>query len=206
MKIAVFGATGLTGRYVVRLLVEGDHRVRVLARDPAGAATFGDGVSVVSGDARDSSAVAQTIEDRDAVISAFGQRSRRKDDLQETFYRNLITAMAQASVQRLVALSALGVGDSYARIPLAFRLIRNTLLKNVYDDKDRADALLIASGLQYTNVRPARLTNGPARGGVRASLDSHGLSNSISRADVAAFLVGQLNDPTWLRQSPLIGN
>jgi len=205
MKIAVFGATGLTGRQVVRLLAEGGHSIRVLARAATAAETLGAPVSVVQGDARDGSAVAQTITGQDAVISVFGQRSRRKDDLQEAFYRNLITAMEQAGPQRLVALSAFGVGDSYPLIPVAFRLIRNTLLKNVYDDKDRADALLIASGLDYTNVRPARLTNGPAKSGVRASLDGRGLSSSISRADVAAFMVGQLNDQTWLRQSPLIG-
>ena len=179
MEIAIFGATGLTGRHVVRLLAEGGHRVRALARDPAAAQTFGDAVSVVKGNARDASAVALTIAGQDAVVSAFGQRSRRKDDLQEAFYRNLIGAMSQVGAHRLVALSALGVGDSYARTPAAFRLIRKTLLKNVYDDKDRADALLIASGLDYINVRPARLTNGPARGGVRASPDGRGLSSSI---------------------------
>jgi len=205
MNVAVFGATGLTGRHVVRLLVDGGHGVRALARDPAGFETFDEAVTVVRGDARDGSAVAQAIKGTDAVISAFGQRSRRKDDLQEAFYRNLISAMEQAGARRLVALSAFGVGDSRAQIPLVFRLIRNTLLKNVYDDKDRADALLIASGLDYTNVRPARLTDGPAKGGVRASLDGRGLSNSIGRADVAAFLAGQLDDLTWLRQSPLIG-
>jgi len=186
-------------------LVDGGHGVRALARDPAGFETSDEAVTVVRGDARDGSAVAQAIKGTDAVISAFGQRSRRKDDLQEAFYRNLISAMEQAGARRLVALSAFGVGDSRAQIPLVFRLIRNTLLKNVYDDKDRADALLIASGLDYTNVRPARLTDGPAKGGVRASLDGRGLSNSIGRADVAAFLAGQLDDLTWLRQSPLIG-
>lgn len=96
--------------------------------------------------------------------------------------------------------------DSYASVPAVFRLIRSTMLKNVYDDKDRADALLIASGLDYTNVRPPRLTNGPAAGAVRTSADGRGLSKSISRADVAAFLVSQLDDRTWLRQSPVIGN
>jgi putative NADH-flavin reductase len=81
-------------------LADGGHCVRALARDPAAAGTFGDTVSVVSGDARDGSAVAQTVDGQDAVISAFGQRSRRKDDLQEAFYRNLIAAMEARLHQR----------------------------------------------------------------------------------------------------------
>src|ERR1022692_3723934 len=214
MQIAVFGATGRTGRHIMRLLAEAGHGAQSLVRDPAAAQTFGDAVIVVRGDLRDSSAVTQTIDGSDAVISAFGQRSLGKDDLQEIFYRNLIAAMKQAGPPRLVALSAHGVGDSCASVPAVFRLIRSTMLKNVYDDKDRADALLIASGLDYTNVRPPRLTNvrpprltnGPAAGAVRTSADGRGLSKSISRADVAAFLVSQLDDRTWLRQSPVIGN
>jgi uncharacterized protein YbjT (DUF2867 family) len=206
MQIAVFGATGRTGRHVMRLLAEAGHGAQALVRDPAAAQTFGDAVIVVRGDVRDSSAVTQTIDGSDAVISAFGQRSLGKDDLQEVFYRNLIAAMKQAGPSRLVALSAHGVGDSYTSVPAVFQLIRSTMLKNVYDDKDRADAPLIASGLDYTNVRPPRLTNGPAAGAVVASADSRGLSNSISRADVAAFLVSRLDDRTWLRQSPVIGN
>ncbi|HEV2375617.1 MAG TPA: NAD(P)H-binding protein [Streptosporangiaceae bacterium] len=205
MKVAVFGASGLTGRMILPLLVQGGHSVQALARNPASVSQFDEAVSIVHGNARDMAAVVATIDGQDAVLSAFGQRSRRKDDVQEVFYRNVIAAMAHTGVHRFVALSALGVGDSRAQVPLVFRLIRNTVLKNVYDDKDRADALVAASDLDYTNVRPARLTDGPARGGVQASLNARGLSTSITRADVAAFLVDQLADTTWIRQSPLIG-
>lgn len=78
------------------------------------------------------------------------------------------------------------------------------MLKYTYNDKDRSEVLLFASKLPYVNVRPSRLTNGPAKGQVQASLTGNELSHSISRVDVASFLITQLTDTQWLRQLPLI--
>lgn len=118
---------------------------------------------------------------------------------------NVVKAMNAEGVRRFIGLSAWGAGDSAGQSSLPFKLARNTLLKYVYDDKNRGEAQIIDSDLDYTLVRPGRLTNGPAKGGVRASLVGKGLSRAIAREDVGAFMVEQLGDPTWTRKSPLIG-
>jgi uncharacterized protein YbjT (DUF2867 family) len=205
MKIIVFGATGQTGKQLVNILAREGHTLTAFARNHTKVDTFNGKVTAYQGDARDPEAVARAIQGHDTVLTAMGTRSLQKNDLQEVFMRNLIAAMDNANIKRVIELSAWGAGDSYRQSSPAMKLIRKTLLKNLYDDKDLADALLLASDLDYTIVRPGRLTNKPARGDVHASLNGEGLSQSISRQDVAAFMVGQLSDATWVRKSPLIG-
>ena len=139
------------------------------------------------------------------MISAFGPRSLKKDDLQETLARNLVLAMRAHGVKRLVNLSAWGTGDSAGKSGLFFAIIRNTILRHVYADKERGEALLLDPGLDYVNVRPGRLLDNPARGGVKASLDGVGLKKELTRDDLAAFMADQVCADTWLKKSPLIG-
>jgi uncharacterized protein YbjT (DUF2867 family) len=148
------------------------------------------------------------LKGQDAVLSAFGPRSFKKDDIQETLMRNLIEGMEKNKVKRLVSLSALGMGDSSQEGPFIYRaLILPLFLKQIFEDKARGEALLFASGLDYVSVRPGRLLNAPAKGGVKAVLKGKGMGMewSMTRADLAAFMLEQLTSDTWLRQSPLIG-
>ena len=119
---------------------------------------------------------------------------------------NLVAAMKTAGVRRLVNLSAAGVGDSRSQVPFLFgRVIIPLLLSKVYADKARGETILFASGLDYVNIRPGRLSNKPARGGVKAQTDAHGLKLEMTRADLAAFMVAQLTSDVWLRRSPIVG-
>lgn len=205
VRVLVIGASGGTGKHVVRLLLEAGHEVTAFARNPASVAEWGDRVRVAKGEARDAASLAAAVKGCDAVVSTFGPRSLKKDDLQQVFMRNLLAAMKAHGVRRLVNLSAWGAGDSRDTVPLIFKLIRATILREIYRDKDRGEALLVASDLSYVNVRPGRLTDGPARGGVKASLDGKGVAQSIPREDVAKFMVAQLTSDSWVRQSPVIG-
>ncbi len=205
MKVLVIGATGLTGKLLVQqLLLKGDD-VTAFARKPADVTTAHDRLRVAKGDARDLASLEAAVAGQDAVLAAFGPRSLSKDDLQETFDRNLIAAMKKSGVKRLVNLSAWGAGDSRQHSNLIFKVVMGTILKNVFADKDRGEALIIASDLDFTNVRPGQLINDPARGGVKASLDPAGLKPKMTRADLATFMIEQLTSDTWVRKSPLIG-
>lgn len=205
MRIVVFGATGQTGKHIVRLLVDGGHAVTAFARSPDRVDTHDHVVRVVQGDVRDASAVTNAVAGQDAVMSAIGPRSLKKDDLQEVFMSNVTTAMGQEGIRRFIGLSARGAGDSIKQSNLMLKAVRNTLLKNIYDDKDRGETRIIGSALDYTLVRPGRLSNKPAKGDVRASLEGRGLSTAMSREDVASYMVSQLNDTSWTRKCPLIG-
>lgn len=205
MNVLVIGATGGTGRHVMRQLLERGDSVRALARNPAAVTERHERLEVVQGDARDAASLDRAVEGVDAVVSTLGPRSLRKDDLQETLARNLVPAMRAHGVKRLVNLSAWGVGDSAAHSGLVLALVRRTLLAKVYADKERGEAILLDPDFDYVNVRPGRLFNRPARGGVKASLDGAGIKKYLNREDLAEFMVEQLTSDAWLKKSPLIG-
>lgn len=206
MKILVIGATGATGKIAVdKLLVQG-HEVTAFVRATSKFDRKHSRLRVAQGDVRDAAALESALDGQDAVFSAFGPRSRRKDDLQEVFMRHLVDGMKRRGVRRLVNLSALGAGDSSAQAPWLFRAVIVPLfLKAVFTDKERGESILLASGLDYVNVRPGRLLNTPAKGGVKASLESTGLSPFMTREDLADFMIANLDNPQWLGKSPLIG-
>jgi uncharacterized protein YbjT (DUF2867 family) len=204
MKILVIGATGATGHWLLQDAQAQGHAVTAFVRNAAWAPPAG--VRVALGEARDQASLAAALAGQDAVLCAFGPRSLKKDDLQEAFMRNLLAAMQAVGVKRLVNLSAWGAGDSVGESPFFMRyLLLPLLLKNIYADKNRGEALLAASAVDYVNVRPGRLLNSPARGGVKATLSGKGLRAEMTRQDLSKFMVAQLTDDTWLRRSPLIG-
>jgi uncharacterized protein YbjT (DUF2867 family) len=114
--------------------------------------------------------------------------------------------MTRKGVCRLVCVSALGVGDSRGHGGFVFdRLFQPLLLGQAYKDKERQEAAIRASSLDWVIVRPAMLTDHPARGNARAFTDLAGVKGGkIARADVARFVVEQLTADTWLRRTPVI--
>ncbi len=205
MRVLVIGATGGTGRHLVRRLLERGDSVRALARKPADITERHERLEVAQGDARDAASIDRAVQGVDVVVVAFGPRSLKKDDVQETLARNLVLALRKHGVKRLVNLSAWGAGDSAAKAGLLFAVIRNTVLRQVYADKERGEAILLDPSLDYVNVRPGRLLDSPARGGVKASLEGTGIEKELTRDDLAAFMVEQLHSDTWLKKSPLVG-
>ena len=205
MKVLVIGATGATGKPAVQKLLARGDEVTAFARNPGDVKESHPHLRTVQGDARDLASLERAVEGQDAVLVAFGPRSLGRDDLQETLARNLLAAMKKHGVKRMVNLSAWGSGDSRPQMKFAFKILRNTMLKNVFDDKEKGEALLVASDLDWTNVRPGRLLNEPARGGVRVSLDGAGLKAELTREDLAEFMVAEVHANAWMRKSPLLG-
>lgn len=205
MKVLVIGATGGTGSLAVRKLLAAGHEVTAFARDPSKVTEKSERLRVAPGEARDAASLERAVAGQDAVLSAFGPRSLKGDDLQEALMKNLVSAMQKHGVKRLVNLSAWGAGDSAGDAVFIFKIIRATLLRRVFDDKERGERLLAASGLDWTNVRPGRLLNAPARGGVKASLEPKGLKPMLTREDLAQFMIDQLASTEWVRKSPLVG-
>jgi len=206
MKVLVIGSTGRTGRLAVRRLLDGGHEVTAFARNPLALSQEGRGLKVFQGDTRDPDALDAAMEGQEAVFCAIGPRSLGKTDLQEKTLRNVVAAMEKHGVKRIVNLSAWGCGDSRTRAPFFFRaVIIPLLLKGIFEDKERGEAHLLSSPLEFINVRPGRLLTSPAKGGVRASLEPDGLKASLTYEDLAAFMVRQLTENQWVRRSPLVG-
>ena len=206
MKVLLVGSTGATGKLALEKLLAAGHEVTAFARTPSSIGVKNDRLKIAQGDARDADALDRAVAGQDAVLSVLGPRSLKKDDLQEVYMRNLVGAMQKAGVKRLVNLSAFGAGESRAVAPFFMKVLSSTILRNVYADKNRGEVRLFASGLDFVNVRPGQLLNKPARGNVRASKDATGLDpTKITRDDLATFMVAQLTDSTWVRQSPIVG-
>ncbi|TAM18293.1 MAG: SDR family oxidoreductase [Rhodanobacter sp.] len=205
MKVLVLGATGGTGRLIVRDAVAKGHSVVALVRSIANADL--PGADVIEGDARNEATIARALDGCDAVVSTLGTGvGRRKVDLLTVATRAMIAAMTHSSVRRLVCVSALGVGDSRGHGGFVFdRLFQPLLLSEAYKDKERQEAAIRASQLDWVLVRPARLTDDPARGSARAITDlAHVNGGKIARADVARFVVDQLTTDTYLGQAPVL--
>jgi uncharacterized protein YbjT (DUF2867 family) len=205
MKVLVLGATGGTGRLIVRDALMKGHSVVALVRAKARSDLLG--AELIEGDARDEATLVRALDGCDAVVSALGTGiGLREVDLLTVTTRALVAAMTRTAVHRLICISALGVGDSRGHGGFIFnRLFQPLLLGPAYKDKDRQEAAIRASSLDWFVVRPAMLTNDPPRGRVRVSADLAGINGGkIARADVAQFVVEQLTNDTWLRRTPVI--
>ncbi|MEZ2221595.1 NAD(P)-dependent oxidoreductase [Rhizobium sp. RCC_161_2] len=206
-KILILGATGPTGRHIVSQAVSRGYDVTLLVRSPEKAADM-KGAKIVVGDARDEKVLRQAIKGRDAVISAIGTPASpfREVTLLSTATRALVSVMKAERVSRLVAITGMGAGDSAGHGGLLFdNVFFPLLLRKVYADKNRQEAIIKNSGLDWTIVRPSILNNKPRSNAIRTLTDLsdfHG--GSISRQDVATFILDQISSETWLRGSPLI--
>jgi putative NADH-flavin reductase len=207
-KILILGATGPTGRHIVSQAVGRRYDVTVLVRSPQKATAFKGVKLIVVGDARDEKALRQATKGRDAVISALGTPASpfREVTLLSTATRALVKAMKAEDVSRLVTITGMGAGDSAGHGGLLFdKLIFPALLRNVYADKNRQEAIIKGSDLDWTIVRPSILNNKSARNAIRTLTDLNAFhGGSISRADVATFILDQITSDAWLGRSPLI--
>lgn len=206
-KLLVLGATGPTGRQIVAEAQRRGHEVTALVRSPEKASGF-TGIRLVKGDAWDERIIREVVKQHDAVISALGTPASpvREVTLLSTATRSLVSAMEAENVFRLIAITGIGAGDSAGHGGFLFdRLIFPLLLRKVYADKNRQEAVIRESGLDWVIVRPSVLNNKPARGAVLALDDLSGFDGgTISRADVASFVLDQVGDDRFLRKSPLI--
>jgi uncharacterized protein YbjT (DUF2867 family) len=207
MKVLVLGATGGTGRLIVRDALQKGYSVVALVRAKARAPDL-PGAVIMEGDARDEGALMRALDGCDAVVSALGTGVSpfREVSLLTEATNALMPAMRRSGVRRLVCISALGVGDSRGHGGFVFdRLFMPLLLRHAYKDKGRQEAAIRASSVDWVIVRPGMLTNEPARGSLRAIVDLASVNGGkVARADVARFVVEQLATDTWLRQTPVL--
>ena len=206
MKVLIIGATGATGQILMREALAQGHEVTALARNPSALLAPEDHrLRVLQGNALDASEVEAAVAGQDAVLSALGTRSARPTTLFSESTHNLISAMDKHGVRRLVCITGIGVGDSKGHVGFLYdRIIRPFVVKNVYDDKERQEEAIKQSDLDWVIVRPARLTDEPAKGEYRVYLGGSYTAKTISRADVTAFMLAQLTDNTYVGKTPVI--
>ncbi|MEP0547925.1 MAG: NAD(P)H-binding protein [Rhodothermales bacterium] len=209
MRIAVFGATGRTGREVVTQALAAGHTVTAFVRNRDKLAAQQDlsneRLTAVTGDVRDYDAVARAVEGADAVVSCLAPVP--KEGLVQTEgTRNIVRAMEAHGVRRIVSETGAGVeapGDPERS--LGGKLMRGVMQlvagKILADGEGHAEVLR-ASDLDYAVVRPPRLTDAPHSGRYRHGILALGPGASVARADVADFMLAEATGGEYHRAEP----
>ncbi|HSR49506.1 MAG TPA: SDR family oxidoreductase [Acidobacteriota bacterium] len=204
MKLLVFGATGATGRELLKQALDQGHVATAFARNPSKIADLRhERLSVVQGDALDQVAVKSALPGQDAVLCAIGAGAKRST-LREEGTRSIVKAMEKEGIDRLICLSSLGVGDSRSNLSFLTRyFIVPVFLRHPFADHERQESVVKQSGLDWTIVRPPHLNDGPRTGDYRHGFlpTDRQIKGKISRADVADFMLKQLGDDTYLHKT-----
>jgi putative NADH-flavin reductase len=210
--VVVFGAGGRTGRLIVeRALVDG-HRVTAALRHPEALSDLDQRwadshrLSIATVDVRDAQAVNAALSGHDAAVSAIASRGRDPHGLFSSGTRTIVEALEATTIRRFVCISSRGVNLEDPGLPLLYRrVVRPLLLRRVYADMRTMEALVCASALDWTLVRPPRLVDTSAGGSYRVE-DGHNPRGgwTLSRADLAAFVVEHLDSAQWIRRMPTL--
>jgi putative NADH-flavin reductase len=201
--IAVLGATGGTGRHVVARALRSGHAVVALVRRPGSFAGEVRVREVVWADVLDPEPLTDAVGEADVVISALGGADRGPTTVCTDSIRTLVGAMSGVGIDRLIAVSAHGVLETHDRSLYARAVWRGVGEK--MKDKETMEPLIVASGMNWTIVRPPKLNDASATGRYQAS---EGLAirlwHSIGRADLADFLVREAENDEFVHRYPRI--
>jgi putative NADH-flavin reductase len=207
MKILVFGASGGTGRELLKQALDKGIEVTAFVRDATKVADIHNpNLEVVSGNVLNMEDVGPAVSGHDAVLYAIGAGPKRTT-IREQGTRNVIEAMLAANVKRLVCLSSFGVGDSRSDLSLFTRyIVVGIFLRHAFADHERQEAVVKNCALDWTLIRPPHLKDGE-----HTRIYQHGLNLAygniegwISRGDLADFMLRQLEDDRYIRQAPRV--
>jgi putative NADH-flavin reductase len=210
-RLLVIGASQGIGLETVKAALAAGHTVRAFARSAGKVAIEDAFLEKVDGDARDPTAIGHALSGVDAVIQSLGVTLTPQTVISGTRLfsdatRILVDAMTAHGPKRLVVVTGIGAGNSRAALGVLGTAAFALSLRRIYDDKDVQEMIVNRSVLDWTIVRPGILTNTP-KGRCRALLDPKDWRpGPVARADVAGFIIGHLDDPAYLRQTPALLN
>ncbi|MEU6750826.1 NAD(P)H-binding protein [Spirillospora sp. NPDC046719] len=200
MRITVFGATGGIGTRLVRRALDAGHEVTAVVRNPGGMpADLRDRAAVVQADIMDPAAIEGAVKGADAVFSAMGARSIGPTTVCSESSRSIIAAMRATGAGRFLMVSMGAIASEPGDDPLTRYVVKplilGRILRHSIADMRVAEAQVRDSGLDWTIVRPPRLTNKEGRDRYRKAVDRSVTGGySITRDDVAKALLDLAGD------------
>jgi putative NADH-flavin reductase len=204
MKLIIFGATGTIGKPLILQALTLGHEVTAFVRDKSKLQDIEHPLlTIYEGDVLNSNTVEKAVQGHEAVICALG--AGRKGVVRAEGTRNIIRAMEKAGIKRFVCQSTLGAGDSQANLNFFWKYIMfGWLLKEAFKDHELQEQYVKQSKLDWIIVRPGAFTDGKATGNFRHGFSPRdkSIKLKISRADVAMFLLMQLDSNEYLRKAP----
>lgn len=205
MKVLVFGSTGATGKQIIKQALELGHHVTAFARKPSELIIKHKNLTIVKGDILKYDTIEKAAQFHDAVISALGIRTLKKNSIMSEGTQNIINAMQKQNVKRFICISSIGVGNSKEQqSSLGFlynRILIPYMMQNMFGDKELQERIIQKSNLNWTIVRPAILTNGEKTGKFKAfGHNDKNYKPKISRADVAGFILDILDNNKYINE------
>jgi uncharacterized protein YbjT (DUF2867 family) len=199
MNLTVLGAAGAAGVQLVEQALAAGHQVTALARSAENLTLTNPNLHVVQGDATDRAVVSRAMKGADAVISVLGARG----PVIAEATRAVVAAAEQAGPDRIVMLSSFAVARD--RLKPVSKLVTRMAMGSQIKDKTAGEEVLRASGLDWTIVYATLLTNGPkTEPRVVRETEKVGMSQRISRADVASFLLQAATDGLYSRRDVIV--
>lgn len=214
MKLLVLGASGGCGKWICKLAVKRGHQVRALVR-PTTHCDLPTEVEIIHGNVLDKTLLKTALANRDGVLSALGiKRKTPKNpwsqlvsppDLTTRVSKHLVELMSSLKIQRIIAISAAGVGESIYQVnPIIRWMIKHSKMAASYSDLEGMESVFKKSSLEWIAVRPTTLTNGAPTWQVR-EIDHYGLLNRVSRGDVASWILDAIESSIPISQhTPMI--
>lgn len=209
MKVILFGATGYIGRLVVKELLKEDHKVTAFARNPSKLNLKNNKLTYSAGNALNQNDVFEAVKGHDVVVIALGAGMSRKSIVRSQGTLNIINAMKAQGIRRLICQSTLGAHESWSNLNFWWKYVMfGALLKPVFKDHELQESHVLASGLDWTIIRPSAFSDEPATGQFKEGFSpaERNLSLKISSADVANFLCHQISDLSYVRRAVAISN
>ncbi|MGE7603064.1 NAD(P)-dependent oxidoreductase [Peribacillus sp. NPDC097675] len=205
MNIIVFGASGKTGKLVVEQALNLQHKVTAFVRNPTKLQINHPNLQIIQGDALDEEAVQTAVSGQEVVISCLGSSSGLgKTTVLHEMTQIIVNAMKAKHVSRIIYMASAGIDKE---IPGLIGKLTMKMLGNVLEDHHNAVEVIKKNDLIWTVARPMGLSDNPPTGSYREELQGIPKgSRSISRADVADFIIRALTDEKYLNQSVALGN
>ncbi len=205
MNLAVFGASGGTGHAVIAQASTAGIGLRCHYRS-APSEHNPPAVTEIVGALTDPGVVREVVRGTDAVLVLFGQRTGSKDVFTTRATRTIVDRLALSGPKRLIVVTPALIGGPSGNISLAMRVVSKVTSRSgteeVTADRNGQERVVRASDLDWLLVKPAKLVDGPATGGVSVGPEEPvGLQSRVSRADLAAFLIREATAPTLVREA-----
>ena len=209
--IAVFGASGNTGKPFIEMALKDGYTVKALVRTPTKLGFQHPDLQVIRGDLTDSAKVEETIYGTDAVVSLIGAASGSPNNIKVIATEHIVAAMQKNNVKRFIRLGSapFGVFVEGDKLNFGQRLrasLARTMMGTIVDDERQSVRLTEQSDLDWTVVRAPFLTTQPPKGTYRVGHLGIDAGRSITRNDLAAFVLEELKNAKYIRQLPLVSN
>ncbi len=208
MKIALFGATGKTGQQFLEQALEGGYNIKALVRTPAKITYKSDNLEIIKGDILNEGDVIQTASTCDIIVSLFGHVKNSPEWLQTNGTKNILNAMKISDINKIISLSGGGLPfpekDEPKFVDKAIRFVMKMAVPKILNDAIKHAELLRESTTDWIIVRGPRLTNGPKKGNYKVGWVGVNSGTSISRADLADFILKQVKGDQYNKQMPFV--